>query len=165
MTRAGLMKKLNKCTVLLVGNEGRKMKGVYERVANGENFLIDFKNRNLKVGGDYLIINGIAIDGLDITVDDEDVIGTIERLYQDYKYSVPSERNTKRSKRYFYCLKADELTDEQFSCGEDRDLAQIKLESYVLICIVNGSLQWNQPGWFWKSPREKDLILLKEWIV
>ncbi len=50
--------------------------------------------------------------------------------------------------------------------GERRDKAQIELELYILCQLLNG-FQWNTETlgkWFWQSTRDKDLVLLRQWI-
>ena len=59
------------------------------------------------------------------------------------------------------------LNDEDMLYGRSREYTQIALELYVLGVILNGSLKWDDFAkglWFWQSPENKDLILLREWI-
>lgn len=79
---------------------------------------------------------------------------------------MPSERSTSRSRNYFPALPEKKLDDEDMLYGERRDKAQIELELYILCQLLNG-FQWNTETlgkWFWQSTRDKDLVLLRQWI-
>lgn len=141
------------------------------RVRQGETFNIDFKKRTMKVGKDCLIKDGeysrieketavrsIGLDG---------VLQNIERLYNLYKYSLPSERSESKRKKYFKALSFDELKDNDLFAAYRRDEMQAQLEGYVLISILNGDLYWDEEimgKWFYESKKDTDLIILREWI-
>jgi hypothetical protein len=46
-----------------------------------------------------------------------------------------------------------------------RDVAQAQLELYILCQLLLG-MQWQEEWgkWFWQSPNDKDLVLLREWF-
>lgn len=118
---------------------------------------VDFKTKSFRV-------NHKAVDvKLKNQYPIEDVLSTVENLYKEFKYSYPSECESK----YFKCLKAKEMTEKQMVEGNDRNLAKIKLESFILCSYLNGSLKWDDKvmggSWFWQG-RDKDLIILKEWF-
>lgn len=141
------------------------METVIEDVSNGSRFYVDFENRDLKVGGKYLIEKGEVKGETEIDRPPErPVLDVIQELYDSYKVSYPSGRNTKKKKRYFKCLAAEDMTDKQMILGEDRELAQAKLEAYVLISILNGSLTWTEDmgSWFWQGNNE--LVLMRKWV-
>lgn len=148
------------------------MKTIYdellERVENGERFSINFESRTMKVGKDYLIKNGECETGR-ILYGRQPVIikEVIECLYRNFKYSCPSERSDSKRKGYFKALPYDELTDEQMVYGESRELEQARLEGYILCAILMGHLKWEDlttEKWFWQSPEDKDLVILRQWI-
>lgn len=138
------------------------------RVEEGEKFNINFEKRNIKVGKTWLIKNGECETGrilygrTPIVIKEE-----IEQLYKDFKYSCPSERSDSKRKGYFKALSVEELTDEQMVLGASRELAQAKLEGYILCAILMNHLKWEdltEEKWFWQSKTEPDLIILKQWI-
>ena len=139
-----------------------------QRVDSGENFYIDFETRTMKVGKQFLIKNGEY--DIERTLSCKPTMGVlqiIEELYQSYKYSLPSERNSNKRKRYFKALSADEMTDSQLAIGCKRDGAQARLEGFILCMILNGCFAWNEDKlgkWFWQSKNDPDLIILKKWV-
>ena len=95
----------------------------------------------------------------------QDALERLESLYAIYKRSVPTERSDRRRRNYFKALPECELTEEDLLYGTGRDEAQAELELHVLACISDGTLTWDHPGrWFWKSPRDPDLVLLRDWF-
>lgn len=143
-----------------------------ERVNNGEPFHIDFEQRNMRVGKDYLVKDGKYdssmalfeknVDGLKVVLD------MIEQLYNNYKYSLPSERSDGKRKKYFKALPMEEITDEQLMVAERRELSQAALEGFVLCMIVSGKLVWDEEvmcgKWFYQSKTNPDLVLLRGWV-
>ena len=144
------------------------MQEILQGVSNGQHFHVDFENRNLKLGKHYLIKEGVVANGKSIGIapnqSTDEVLEIVQQLYIDYKYSYPSAQNQQRRRRYFKCLSADEMTQSQLIQGDDRNLAQAKLETYVLLSVLNGSLKWTDTmgSWFWRG--QDGLIILREWI-
>lgn len=140
------------------------METVIDSVSKGSRFKVDFENRDLKVGNKYLIRKGEVRGETQNEQTERSVLEVIQELYDEYKYSYPSARNIQKRKRYFKCLSVDEMTDEQMIMGEDRELAQAKLETYVLLCILDGSLTWTEDmgTWFWKG--NNGLVLMRKWV-
>lgn len=139
-----------------------------KRVRDGARFRVSFQNRTLIVGGKKVIDNGKFEGELGIgQVPCDKVLDYIEDLYIQYKHSVPSERSERKRRKYFKALKEEGLSDEDMAYGVSRDIAQIYLELTVLCFILNGSLIWNESTmgrWFWQSPNDKDLVILREWV-
>ena len=137
---------------------------IIEEVRNGSKFMVDFKERSVK-------INGKKIDTTDLGVPQTSIneaLSLIESHYFNYKRSVPSERNDSRRRRYFKADKVDNLSDKELCCNEEREVAQIDLELLVLGLILNGSLVWDNEvmggNWFWVSRKYPTLVILKEWL-
>lgn len=135
-------------------------------VMDGAKFSVDLKTRTLKVGGKVLVENGktdIPIGGVVDTP--EMFLYNVEDNYRLYKHSVPSERSESKRKRYFIALPERELSDEDMLYGMPRDVAQAQLELYILCQLLLG-MQWQEEWgkWFWQSPNDKDLVLLREWF-
>lgn len=139
-----------------------------EKVDSGENFYVDFETRTMKVGKQFLIKNGKYDDTRAlIGLPKENILQTVEELYHSYKYSLPSERNSNKRKKYFKALSADEMTDKQLAIGCKRDGAQARLEGFILCMTVNGYFQWDEETmgkWFWQSKNDPDLVILRSWI-
>ncbi len=149
-----------------------------DSVAEGVKFKINLVNKSLQIGKQKIIENGKVINKkyenikLILPSDLEPYFsmqfGTlnmsftiIERLYEDYKHSVPNENYSDTS--YFKALSVDELTDSDLYSGEDRNLSQAKLEGYILLASLAGWFIWpNENDWFWKGI--DDLVVLKSWI-
>lgn len=137
-----------------------------ERVSNGETFHIDFEKRTMKIGKEIVVKNGEYVSERNlIATINTDILGTIESLYKNYKYSLPSERSDSKRRVYFKALAVDELTDEQLILADRREIAQAALEGYILCMIINGKFKWpDDTGWFWQSKNDEDLVILKKWI-
>ena len=145
-----------------------------ERVSNGETFHINFEERNMKVGKEYLIKEGKFDETRTLFPKLYDVyslqvaLHMIRELYRNYKYSLPSERSDNKRRKYFKALPVEELTDEQLMVAERREITQAALEGMVLCLIVSGQLVWDENimagKWFWQSKSDPDLILLRRWI-
>ena len=142
-----------------------------ERVANGETFYIDFEKRIMKVGMDKVIDNGEYDTSKTLfnkeNYNQQSILNTIEMLYKTYKYSLPSERNDNKRRKYFKALSADELTDEQMMFGMNREVAQFTLEAFILCMILSGDFVWDEElygKWFYQCPSDPDLIILRSWV-
>lgn len=146
------------------------LKGL-ERVEKGERFYINFEERTMKVGQAKLIDNG-EYDTSQALYDEkfdspQSLLDKVRELYITYKYSLPSERNDKKRKKYFKALPIDELTDEQLIYGIRREVAQYMLEAFILCAILNGDFVWDDEihgKWFYQDKLEQDLVILKNWI-
>lgn len=134
-----------------------------EKVTNGSEFKTSFENKSLKVDGRYVIKNGKSVDNMRLIDFDGDTYAEIERLYIEYKHSMPTERSEKNRKTYFKALSSEELTDEEMIFGEVRAVAQARLEGFVLCMSLLGKIEIADSKWFWQG-KDKDLIILKNWI-
>lgn len=136
-----------------------------DAVTNGEKFKVNLEKRNLKIGNEYLIkygkYGGVLYNGVGFS------ISTLEDLYQVYKHSRPSERSENKQRKYFKALKLNELEEDDMLYGDDRELAQLSLELYLLCWILSGTFVWDEESmgkWFWQSQNDKDLVILRSWI-
>lgn len=151
--------------------ERRKEKGVEDlystairRVQRGQQFRVDFRRRNLVVGGHYLMRGGHYEGTLGVEpMQPDEFLSRVEGLYACYKYSVPSARSEARHRRYFRALPLDKLPAEDVMYGMPREEARVRLEAFVLCCIVNGSYHVPTGKWFWQSDDDRDLVLLAVW--
>ena len=143
-----------------------------QRVYAGETFHINFEKRTMKVGNEYLIKDGeynterelITLNGMSM----EEILQTIEEMYSEHKYSLPSERSENNRKKYFKALPMEKIEDSYLFNPIRRDVAQAKLEGFILCMILNGSFVWDEEKlgkWFWQSQNDNDLVILKNWII
>lgn len=144
-----------------------------EMVLNGAKFNINFEQRSLSINGQYLIKNGkIQLKGVGLgcwhkeDFPEEKMFESLERHYRLYKHSVPSERSESHRRSYFKALPEKELTDEDMMYGDNREFARYWLEAFVLAMIMCGAFKWKEDWgtWFWQSPNDKDLVILRKWI-
>lgn len=142
-----------------------------KRVEEGEPFYINFKNQALKIGKKFIISDGLYDEGRTLYTDSKlemsDVLSYIKTLYENYKYSLPSERSDSKRRQYFKALPVNKLTDKQMATNEHREVARAKLEGFILCMIINGSFVWNEKEmgkWFYQSDKDPDLVILRSWI-
>lgn len=135
---------------------------IAKKVRNGAKFTINFQKRTCRVDGKLVDIE--IEENPNVTTDG--VLETIELMYDNYKHSVPSERSESHRRHYFKALPEKDLTDEDMMYNEQRETARFKLEFLVLASIISGKLTWQEEwgSWFWQSPADKDLIILRDWI-
>lgn len=141
-----------------------------QRVSNGESFYINFKNRAMKVGKKFLIADGVY-DAERKVIDCEcdsiqDVLAEIERLYENYKYSLPSERSDSKYRKYFKALSIEELPDDKLMTATRREVARARLEGFILCTVLIGKFKWTKDmgSWFWASKNDSDLVIIKNWV-
>ena len=134
-----------------------------------EKIYIDLSNKTAKVGRQVIIDCGIVtrnkiVVGSDVYEFDDLISETqdINKLYHQYKYSMPSERDNGR--HYFKALGVNQLTDAQLVVGMPRLEARIRLEAYILLASMSGMFKWTDDSkWYWKG-NDKDFIILKQYI-
>ena len=132
-----------------------------ERVERGAKFNINLVEKTLKIDGKEIVLEGNLIDGTDVGSGNPWDI--LETLYLSFNRSVPSERQN-GNRPYFKCVSVEELTDNEIAFNESRNVAQFKLECYILFASILGWLEWqNENHWFWQG-NDKELVVLKEWI-
>lgn len=141
-----------------------------EMVYNGAKFYINLEKRSLSVNGKYLIKDGKHELPLGCwhkeDFPEEKMFQSLELRYRNYKHSIPSERSESHRRRYFKALSEDELSDEDMMYGVPREFARYELESFLLAMIMIGALKWHEEwgSWFYQSPNDKDLIILRSWV-
>ena len=137
------------------------------RVGNGERFSINLAKRNMKVGNEYLIKEGMCEPGRIVynrlLIPEKE---RIEQLYKNFKYSCPSERSD-TSRGYFKAYTADELSDAEMVLGGNREHCRAALEGYILCAVLMNHLKWSDltdRTYYWQSENDKDLVILRNWI-
>lgn len=132
-------------------------------VEEGKSFRISLEKNSAWLNGKAIIKDGEYDGTLHSTLPEmaeHEVITEIERLYKEYKYSLPNRRS---KDGYFKALPYEELSDWDMVNGELREIARAKLEGFVLCAKLLGKISFN--GWFWKSNADKDLVILKAWVA
>ena len=136
---------------------------IINSVSSGSVFNVDLKKKVLQLDK-----NNVPLDNMSVNISSsEDMLSTIHKLFERYKYSVPSERSEGKRGRYFKALKLSEIDYDDFMFGEGRDTAQIKLELYVLLSSIYYKHFWEEifkEHFFYQSDKDKDLIILKDWV-
>lgn len=137
---------------------------ITEKVSRGDRFSADFSAKTVKVNGKPVDLKA-HLDELRYDTSEE-ALDKLEELFETYYHSVPSERSESTRKRYFKALPEKELSDDDMLYGERREEARARLETAFLILVLNGSLTWDPAwgSWFWKSPHNPDMVILREWI-
>lgn len=138
-----------------------KFNEIVQTVADGARFTINFQKRTCRVDGKL-----IEVDDAKDFVSGCNVIAEIELRYDDYKHSVPSERSESRRHYYFKALPEEKLSDSDMMYGKRREVARCILELFVLCALICEALKWQDEWgtWFWQSAKDKDLVILREWV-
>lgn len=138
-------------------------------------YKIDLMNKSLKIGNKYYVKDGVVkVDDELITMADVknlyegyEAFGSwdiVRDLYSQFKCSIPLA--SYKSNSYFKAKKYEELTRKELAFGDSRHYAHAMLEGYVLLASMVGWLKWeNEKHWFWQDPVDKDLVVLRNWIV
>ena len=153
-------------------------KDLIDAVDNGKKFKVDLIHKSLWIDKKQIIKEGEIVNEKDKSNDlisskdllcmgwvnplDENPWGWIEFLYQEFKHSSPSENSNKRS--YFKALSVDELTDEELAYNIDRDFGQCLIEGYILLGSLKGWIKWDFGEHWFLQGKDKDLIILRNWI-
>lgn len=142
---------------------------IIEAVQKGDDFYVNFKTGTLKIDDRFIIADNKLCEDTDERLLPEDmetsVFSHIEELYHAYKYSTPSYVSSEMSS-YFTALSSEELNEYYFLTGEQRHIAQVKLEAYIACLKVKGLIEWtDNTSWFWQSKTDPDLVLLKKWVA
>ena len=141
-----------------------------QRVSDGESFYINFKNRSMKIGKKFIIADGVYDQDknlIDCSCSNiAEVLSEIEKLYQVYKYSLPSERSDNKRRKYFKALPVEVIPDNKLIVAEKREVTCAKLEGFILCTILSGKFKWTEDigKWFWQSKNDPDLVILRSWI-
>lgn len=144
---------------------------IIKQVGDGVSFYTDITNRRFHLGKQDVVTEKTTLEELSVSFEayktKEQFLSKFEELYKEYKHSVPSRMSECRLK-WFQALDLNDLDDEDMITSQGRDVAQAELELFVLMAILSGYADgWDlfpNPKWFWVSPNDKSLILLKRWF-
>jgi len=135
---------------------------IIKAVEDGAKFTINFQKRTMRLNGKVIDLS----DTFFPPIRNKPMMERIEHLYKIYKHSIPSERSESHRRYYFKALREKDLSDSDMMYGDRREVARCRLELYVLLCLYQGQLTWHDEWgtWFWQSDKDKDLIILRDWI-
>lgn len=142
---------------------------IYEQLINaaeqGKSVLINLNTKSARINGKQVVKDGVYDGDYGITLNKPKEM--VEFLFENYFYSYPSTKGCKK-KSFFIAQEFEKLTDKQLATGEDRVVAQVKLEAYILGLILLGcpfsAFDTDEKHWFWQSSNNKKLIIQREWF-
>ena len=136
-----------------------------KRVSEGEKYYVNLESKSMKIGNHYDIKDGVIATEQDLIDIFENPWIKLEELYLDYRYSLPTEKSSRRRTYYFKALSDEEMTDLEMMCAGNRDYTQAALEGFLLCSILKGTITWSdEKKWFWQSENHPDLVVLKKWF-
>lgn len=138
------------------------MLNISQAVELGSRFTVNFEKRTLRLNKELVSLDDVNVLPLNESV----MFRGIEGYYQQYKHSIPSERSQSHRRSYFKALPEEQLSDHDMLYGTPREVARCQLEVFVLLMLYDGQLRWHNKwgSWFWQSPNDKDLIILRSWV-
>lgn len=105
--------------------------------------------------------SAIQLDGLVQPIPDP--YNEIERLYAQFKRSVPS-KGERLNRGPFKACASDQLSYEELNQNMPRQEARLLLEGFILLAASAGVLKWKNPNHFFWQGTDPDLILYRNWI-
>ena len=143
-------------------------KEVLEMIEGGVLLKISLKERTLTIGRKRWINKGVVKENCTVEIKEENleqVLEKIEELYAVYNHSLPGKGQ--RNSDWFEALPEEMLDEDDYLYAPPRRESLDKLELYTLCALVSGKLYWDKEKmgkWFWASKKEKNLVLLRNWI-
>ncbi|MCS3356661.1 hypothetical protein NXW00_19205 [Bacteroides thetaiotaomicron] len=148
---------------VIVLNHKNKVSLQVQHVDIGSSIDLHFPNENQS----FDAFQKLREIGVELCASLDEFLSNVEHLYTRYKHSIPSTMSECKSRKYFKALSDKDLEDEDMLFGVGRDIAQVELELYILCQIILG-IGWdaNKMGkWFWQSNKDRDLVILKNWVT
>ena len=154
-------------------------KSISGKLGHTDTLMFNLQNKTIHNGVISFVDNGVLVcdrieltdgttyefTGKELVRSDEDFYETVEKLYHNFKYSVPTKRDNK-CRGNFTAKHPDDLSFDQLMNGEKRPIARCKLEAYVILMAMTGQINWkNNKHFFWQSNNDKELILFREWCA
>lgn len=140
---------------------------VIEQAHEGAKIRVNFKKHTLSINGKFIKLKNTDI-GIPKYNNLNEWLEVVESLYDNYKYSRPTSRNRKSK---FKALSTTELIDMFGHRGlwnpELRNVAQAKLEVFILLSLINNSFNPNvffKDKWFYQG-KDKSFILKKDYFI
>lgn len=144
----------------------------YQGFSQGQPFRpiqIDLNTHTVQVGTQVLVRHGCLMPKRHPLLEglihfDGDPYAEIERLYAQYKRSVPTRREP-LSHGAFRALSSDQLTMQELENNMSRPEARLRLESFICLGACAGIIPWREPRHFFWQGHDPDCIVYREWIV
>ncbi len=139
---------------------------VEKAVKQGKSCYVNFKTNTIRIGRKTIMKDGETEYDISFAKS-EDPVKELHKLYEMYKYSIPSAKEESKRKGYFTALAMDDISDERLVTAVERSLAKARLEVWFVCAKLNNSLIWNsdQNTFFWQSDKYPELIVLKDWLM
>lgn len=142
-----------------------------QRCAEGdipyEHISIDLNTRTIQIGEQIVLHHGMLSNTLHIhglICFEGNPYAEIERLYAQYKRSVPS-RHERLNKGYFKALSSDALSMQELENNMRRTEARIRLEGFICLASCEGLIPWHIPRHFFWRGTDPDCIVYRNWII
>ena len=127
-------------------------------VKDGKRVHINMEAKTIKVNREVIFNDGKT--DYDTAINKQDM----NELYENYKVSLPG-RSSLCNRPYFKAKRTCKMTDTEMIIGEDRDIAQVQLEAYLLLAFYYGIEQWDNPFHWYMQMKDKGFIILKNWVI
>lgn len=142
-----------------------------QRCAEGdipyEPISIDLNTRTIRIGEQLVLQHGVLADDMhlnELICFEGNPYAEIERLYAQYKRSVPS-RYERLNKGYFKALSSDALTMQELENNMHRTEARIRLEGFICLASCEGRIPWPISRHFFWRGADPDCIVYRNWII
>lgn len=142
-----------------------------QRYAEGdipyEPISIDLNTRTIRIGEQLVLQHGVLADDMhlnELICFEGNPYAEIERLYAQYKRSVPS-RYERLNKGYFKALSSDALTMQELENNMHRTEARIRLEGFICLASCEGRIPWPISRHFFWRGADPDCIVYRNWII
>lgn len=144
---------------------------ICQRCAEGvipyEHISIDLNTRTIQIGEQTVLHHGMLSDTFHIhglICFEGDPYAEIERLYAQYKRSVPS-RHERLNRGYFKALSSDALSMQELENNMYRTEARIRLEGFICLASCERLIPWHVPRHFFWRGTDPDCIVYRNWII
>lgn len=155
---------------------------IYEGIAllakspHAEDVALDLERGCMQFRGEYVIDrreqrikticdpDGSALDLTGLINYVGDPYREIERLYAQFKRSVPGKRE-RLNRGCFKALSGDQLSYEELENNMPRREARLLLEGFILLCASAKIIRWHNPNHFFWRGSDPDLIVYRDWIT
>ena len=111
------------------------MLNVSQAVELGSRFTVNFEKRTLRLNRELVSLDNVNILPLNGSV----MLREIERYYQQYKHSIPSERSESHRRSYFKALPEKDLSDHDMLYGVAKWHAASSKSSSFSCCLTDSS--------------------------
>lgn len=139
-------------------------KELMDKLSKMYNFRIDFVSKSMYLNGKEvdLTSTGDYLSESDLTGFTVKEKATV--LYENYRFSSTSGIGKKKS-TWFKPIDPDDLSLVDLVDGEDRKIAQYRLEVFILCSGLQGLWEFEPRQWYWQSDIYPDFVVKKNWVT